>query len=134
MAFLLDTTFRCNRNYNTPVGFLFKGDTQNPAPFCLPPSVTFSVFGRLNEARLSQNLRNLFKSNLIQAHSVPGVPCEVNGFHEVSVSNPCLNDNNETSWRGDWQGGKMEGMLSFHPAGKNPQDFSFISNNLGVQK
>ncbi len=38
------------------------------------------------------------------------------------------------SWRGDWQGGKMEGMLSFHPVGKNPQDFSFISNQFGVQK
>lgn len=38
------------------------------------------------------------------------------------------------NWRGDWQGGKMEGMLSYHPVGIGPQDFSFISNNLVVQK
>ena len=31
------------------------------------------------------------------------------------------------SWRGDWQGDAMKGVLSFTPAGKGPQDFSFFS-------
>lgn len=30
-------------------------------------------------------------------------------------------------WRGDWQGKKMEGFLSYRPPGENPQDFSFMS-------
>lgn len=34
------------------------------------------------------------------------------------------------SWRGDWQGGKMEGMLSYRPAGNSPRDFSFMSRGV----
>lgn len=31
------------------------------------------------------------------------------------------------SWRGDWQGDAMKGVISFQPAGKPAQDFSFFS-------
>ncbi len=34
------------------------------------------------------------------------------------------------SWRGDWQGSKMEGMLSYHSAGNSPRDFSFMSQGV----
>jgi hypothetical protein len=31
------------------------------------------------------------------------------------------------SWRGDWQGNKMDGVLSYRDPEHKPQDFSFIS-------
>ena len=34
------------------------------------------------------------------------------------------------SWRGDWQGNKMVGNLSYRPVGQNPQDFSFDSRGV----
>lgn len=34
------------------------------------------------------------------------------------------------SWRGDWEGDKMEGMLSYHSAGNSPRDFSFMSRGV----
>lgn len=39
-------------------------------------------------------------------------------------------DGEMVSWRGDWQGDRMEGMLSYHPAGNSPQDFSFMSRGV----
>jgi REP element-mobilizing transposase RayT len=45
------------------------------------------------------------------------------------------NDRGETIvWRGDWNGKKMEGVMSYRPAGQSPQDFSFMSNQLRAQK
>lgn len=45
------------------------------------------------------------------------------------------NEKGETiSWRGDWNGIKMEGMLNYHPTGKTPEDFSFASNRFLVQQ
>ncbi|MBI4430483.1 MAG: transposase [Candidatus Omnitrophica bacterium] len=38
------------------------------------------------------------------------------------------------SWRGDWQGNKMEGVLSYHSVESGPHDFSFMSSRFGVQK
>lgn len=35
------------------------------------------------------------------------------------------------NWHGDWQGNKMEGVLSYQPTGKNSQDFSF-STKMGT--
>jgi REP element-mobilizing transposase RayT len=45
-----------------------------------------------------------------------------------------MNEKGESlSWRGDWNGKQMEGVMSYHPEGKNPQDFSFMTNGV-VQK
>ncbi len=45
------------------------------------------------------------------------------------------NDRGElVSWRGDWQGNKMEGVMSYRPVESQPQDFSFMSQQFGVQK
>lgn len=39
------------------------------------------------------------------------------------------------SWRGDWNGKQMEGVLSYRPEGRTARDFSFMSNRfLGAQK
>lgn len=38
------------------------------------------------------------------------------------------------SWRGDWNGKTMEGMISYQSMGKNPQDFSFLSKGVGGQR
>ncbi len=38
------------------------------------------------------------------------------------------------SWRGDWNGKQMEGVLSYRPEGSTPQDFSFMSSQLRAQK
>ena len=44
------------------------------------------------------------------------------------------NDRGESiSWRGDWDGKQMEGMASHRSVGKNPEDFSFLSQTLGGQ-
>jgi hypothetical protein len=37
-------------------------------------------------------------------------------------------------WRGDWQGNKMEGVMSYQSSGGSPKDFSFMSSHFGVQK
>ena len=37
------------------------------------------------------------------------------------------------SWRGDWNGKQMEGVMSYRPEGKTPQDFSFLSKTMGAQ-
>jgi REP element-mobilizing transposase RayT len=34
------------------------------------------------------------------------------------------------SWHGDWNGKKMEGMMSYQSSGQNPQDFSFMSRGV----
>lgn len=38
------------------------------------------------------------------------------------------------SWRGDWRGDRMEGVLSYKPSGSGEQVFSFMSHSAGVQK
>ena len=37
------------------------------------------------------------------------------------------------SWHGDWNGRQMEGVMSYRPEGKTPQDFSFLSQTMGAQ-
>ena len=44
---------------------------------------------------------------------------------ETIQSNP---KGDSASWRGDWQGGAMKGVLSFRTGGEVPRDFSFFSN------
>ena len=56
------------------------------------------------------------------------VTVQQNGF--ITWETVQRNPKGETvSWRGDWQGNRMEGALSYRPAGMTPQDFSFMSNN-----
>lgn len=43
---------------------------------------------------------------------------------ETIQSNPA---GDSVSWRGEWQGDAMKGILSFHEAGRPAQDFSFFS-------
>ncbi len=44
------------------------------------------------------------------------------------------NEKGETvSWRGDWRGDRMEGIMSYHPTEKTGQDFSFLSSRLAGQ-
>jgi hypothetical protein len=37
------------------------------------------------------------------------------------------------SWHGDWQGNRMEGVMSYQSENSNAKDFSFMSNQLGSQ-
>jgi len=38
------------------------------------------------------------------------------------------------SWRGDWNGKRMEGMMNYQPQGQTAQNFSFASNQFMVQQ
>ncbi|MBI4430481.1 MAG: hypothetical protein HY587_02070 [Candidatus Omnitrophica bacterium] len=91
------------------------------------------MFRRPNEAGLFQDFHDRFGSDFIQVDPISGVASKVKGFHKVSVSNQCLNDNHQTNGLEDYCGDKMEGVLSYHSVESGPHDFSFMSRSIGVQ-